>query len=96
MNDREPDLEPVPEPARQRSRRRLRPHRRRKNPALCPATKKIRYKDHHDATLALESIHLSASWATIHDQDTCRKETRAYACPDCDGWHLTSHPDSTA
>lgn len=45
---------------------------------------KIRYRDEIAAKLAL---------ATIKNQDKAgrpKTERRAYRCPDCGGWHLTS------
>lgn len=48
----------------------------------CP-TGKLRYRD-----------NIAAQWAlaTINDTDPRRREQRAYACPRCRGWHLTSKP----
>jgi len=45
---------------------------------------KVRYRDEIAAKLAL---------ATIQNQDKASRpkaERRAYFCPDCRGWHLTS------
>ena len=47
---------------------------------------KIRYRDEIAAALAL---------ATVRHQDGPRRpklEQRAYRCPACGGWHLTSKP----
>ncbi len=47
----------------------------------CPSGKR-RYRDRIGAQLAL---------AVIRRRDSRqRRETRAYPCPDCRGWHLTS------
>lgn len=47
-------------------------------------TGKTRYKDEIAAKLALATIRQKA--ATVHE------EQRAYRCPFCRGWHLTSKP----
>lgn len=48
----------------------------------CP-TGKLRYRDRVAALLAL---------GRIDDIDPRRGEKRAYRCPRCRGWHLTSRP----
>lgn len=45
----------------------------------CPS-KKRRYRDHLAAKLALAMMRGGEK----------RRERRAYRCPDCAGWHLTS------
>jgi len=45
--------------------------------------KKVRYRDRIAATLALAKAGRS--------EKPKRQECRAYRCPDCKGWHLTSH-----
>ncbi|WP_459545177.1 hypothetical protein [Nocardia sp. X0981] len=47
----------------------------------CAATGKIRYFDPETAELVLAGID--------HDNPR-RREQRAYRCPECAGWHLTS------
>lgn len=47
----------------------------------CAATGKIRYFDAETAELVLAGID--------HDNPR-RREQRAYRCPECAGWHLTS------
>lgn len=51
----------------------------------CP-TGKFRYRDRIAAQLAL---------ATIDTTGPKRRETRAYPCPACRGWHLTSQEQRT-
>lgn len=52
----------------------------------CKTTGKIRYPSEEAAQDTLSSI-----WAQPHPGR--RLECRAYLCPDCDGYHLTSKPD---
>jgi hypothetical protein len=50
---------------------------------------KRRYRDRIAALLAL---------ASVQRKDGSRRpktEQRAYRCPDCHGWHLTSRPDTS-
>ncbi|MEV4257264.1 hypothetical protein AB0J52_29255 [Spirillospora sp. NPDC049652] len=55
-------------------------------PTRCP-TGKVRFRDRIAATLALATIQHQGR------QDRDKAETRAYRCPTCAGWHLTSqHP----
>ncbi len=63
-------------------------HRRGCQVAACP-TGKVRYPDEERARDALASTLL----ARVLRDDQRRRETRAYACRDCRGWHLTSTPD---
>lgn len=55
--------------------------------------RKRRYRDHAHAVKALRN---SARARYLSDVDelraTRRRETRAYECDDCGGWHLTSQP----
>ncbi|TFI30103.1 hypothetical protein E4P36_04965 [Streptomyces sp. 4R-3d] len=54
--------------------------------AACPSGKR-RYRDRVGAQLAL---------AVIRRRGTARRrETRAYRCPACRGWHLTSQQQRT-
>jgi hypothetical protein len=57
---------------------------------VCLVTGKIRYRDGHDADLALRSLRRRRSRIEAvggsHRIRVCRK----YECPACDGWHLTS------
>ncbi|MFC5181372.1 hypothetical protein [Actinomadura harenae] len=57
-----------------------------RNPGRCP-TGKVRFRDRIAATLALATIQRQGR------QDRDKAEARAYRCPACSGWHLTSqHP----
>lgn len=49
----------------------------------CP-TGKIRYRDRVAALMALASTHRKDG------SSRPKLERRAYRCPDCHGWHLTS------
>ncbi len=53
--------------------------------ARCPVTGKARYRSESRADEVLGSI-----WATPHPGR--RLERRAYQCPYCGSWHLTSKP----
>lgn len=55
----------------------------------CGSGKK-RFRDHKEATRALHRSQLRQQWSSIEDQFTRRRETRAYECYTCNGWHLTS------
>lgn len=46
---------------------------------------KVRYRDRIAALLALASAQSKAS------SGRPKHERRAYYCPKCKGWHLTSH-----
>lgn len=52
----------------------------------CGQTGKARYRDRIAALLALTSID---------NADPNRRERRAYKCPLCRGWHLTSQKQRT-
>jgi hypothetical protein len=70
-------------------------HRRRKH--LCSTSGKIRYRDGHDAMLALERLRRKRAQAEIDGAAHRIRVQRKYWCPSCDGWHLTSQPrDRTA
>lgn len=49
---------------------------------------KTRYRNEIDAKIALSNAAYSASQRS----DEKRKEVRAYHCPKCKGYHLTSEP----
>lgn len=65
---------------------------RRGGHATCAAAGKIRYRDGHDAALALKRLRRQRAKAeqvgAEHQIRVCRK----YPCADCGGWHLTSQP----
>lgn len=52
---------------------------------------KVRYPDKLGAKIALASTQ--ASEAQHRKQVSRRAEVRAYRCPDCKGWHLTSRKE---
>lgn len=54
----------------------------------CP---KVRYRDELAAKIALASTAAQAN----RRSDEKRQERRAYRCPRCKGWHLTSQPPRT-
>lgn len=60
--------------------------------AVCAVTGKVRYRDGHDAALALKRARRLRAKAELagaaHQIWVCRK----YACASCGGWHLTSQP----
>lgn len=49
-----------------------------------PKCQKVRYRDRIAALLAM------ASWQHKDGSRRTNTEARAYRCPDCGGWHLTS------
>lgn len=65
----------------------------KKKPHSCPKTGKVRFRDQHQATQALERIHKNKSRAESKGVETKRREQRSYYCASCEGWHLTSQPD---
>lgn len=56
----------------------------RKRASGC-VTGKVRYRDHDEATRSLHTI-------TVRSSRT-KKAVRAYQCPMCRGWHLTSQAE---
>ncbi|MFM7677237.1 MAG: hypothetical protein ACKO83_00155 [Roseiflexaceae bacterium] len=60
--------------------------------ALCSHSLKQRYRSLHDAKLVLGQIRRQHSKALRMGFPTRRLESRAYKCPHCSGWHLTSKP----
>ncbi len=59
---------------------------------LCPTSGKIRYRDGHDAMLALERLRRARAKAEIAGATHRIRMQRRYWCSSCDGWHLTSRP----
>ena len=51
---------------------------------------KPRYRDHNEAIAALHSTKLAAVRAVELTGSTTRRECRAYHCPNCSGFHLSS------
>lgn len=63
---------------------------RRAGRPVCPATGKIRYRDGHDAGLALVSLRRRRSRIESSGGEHRIRVQRKYECPSCGGWHLTS------
>lgn len=77
--------------ARHAPRRRNRPHR--KASTRCAETRKRRFRDHHEACDALHAAQNTRRAVQFEEPGTVttrRRETRAYPCSRCRGWHLTS------
>lgn len=49
---------------------------------------KRRYRDKREAERSMHGIAAGRGRARLKDADPCR----AYECPNCHGWHLTSRP----
>ena len=60
--------------------------------AVCLVTGKIRYRDGHDADLALRSLRKRRSRIECAGGEHSIRVCRKYECPSCGGWHLTSQP----
>mgnify|MGYP000886312270 CR=1 len=56
----------------------------------CPASRKARFRDKREATLAIHSAVTARRYADELGIHTARQERRAYRCESCKGWHLTS------
>ena len=74
-----------PEPVRPARRRRT---RRAQDIPTCVSSGKRRYRDKKSA---LQVLRTAVATAALNP-DSRRREQRAYKCPDCRGWHLTSRP----
>jgi hypothetical protein len=61
-----------------------------KGKTICLATGKTRYRDGHQAALALRSQQRRRSAAELVGATHRIGVQRKYACPSCGGWHLTS------
>ncbi len=59
-------------------------------PTTCGDCGKLRYRDRHQATDALNAARRQRSSDLIYSGRTTRREVRAYKCEACRGWHLTS------
>lgn len=55
-------------------------------------TGKLRYRDRTQAQDALTAAKHRGATARRFGETTTRDECRAYSCPLCSGWHLTSQP----
>lgn len=56
---------------------------------------KLRYRDRTQAQDALTVAKHRGVTARGYGEATSRNERRAYCCPICSGWHLTSQPGHT-
>jgi len=54
----------------------------------CPASGKIAYVTEERVMKAIEGAWVSGRWENHHGQ----MASRAYLCPDCGWWHMTSKP----
>ena len=61
--------------------------RRQGHLGTCPVSKKVRFRDHREA---VQALHSAARAREFSCGESRRAECRAYACPACRGWHLTS------
>jgi hypothetical protein len=62
---------------------------------ICPISGKARYRGRRDIKLALRRADWDRSRAAVNDVGCNRREVRGYQCPDCNGWHLTSQPETS-
>ena len=61
-----------------------------KGKTICLATGKTRYRDGHQAALALRSLQRRRSAAELVGAAHRIRVKRKYPCVSCGGWHLTS------
>lgn len=57
---------------------------------LCPETGKVRLRDTHQATHALQGARRVASLELFQSGHSNRREASFYKCASCNGYHLTS------
>lgn len=62
---------------------------------ICPISGKARYRGRRDIKLALRRAEWDRSRAAVNEVGCNRREVRGYQCPDCNGWHLTSQPETS-
>lgn len=62
---------------------------------ICPTSGKARYRGRRDIKLALRHADRDRARAAVNEVGCNRREVRGYHCPDCNGWHLTSQPESS-
>ena len=66
------------------------------NLASCPMSGKIRYRDHREATSALQRLITQARLADELGGSHTIAVKRQYRCTACEGWHLTSWETPTS
>ena len=66
--------------------------RRRGGAPVCAVSGKIRYRDGHQAALALKGLRRRAARADLDGARHSIRVRRKYLCGSCGGWHLTSQP----
>ena len=69
---------------------------RKQGRPVCFRTGKIRYRDAHDAALALRSLARKRSRANLDGGSHNINVKRKYECPTCGGWHLTGWVDAAS
>lgn len=62
---------------------------------ICTITGKVRFRELKDIKIALRRADRDRSRARANQVACSRHEIRAYDCPDCGGWHLTSQSART-
>ena len=68
----------------------------RRNLTRCPEGGKRRFRDQAEAVDALHSAVAARRAAILDGLASTRGECRAYLCPSCRGWHLTSRATSAS
>jgi hypothetical protein len=68
------------------------PGRNNRKMHYCAVSGKIRYRDGHDAMLALERLRRQRAKAEKVGATHRIHVVRKYRCDACGGWHLTSQP----
>lgn len=81
-NRRDDQRRPGPAPRR----------RHRRSWPACAATGKRRYRTRKDAKAELERAWHSRARAVLDGRTSSLRVVRAYNCPSCGGWHVTSMP----
>lgn len=58
----------------------------------CSVSGKVRFRDKREALDALHQAVAERRRMVEDGKPSRRRECRVYACPSCNGWHLTSQP----
>jgi hypothetical protein len=66
------------------------------NLATCAVSRKVRYRDHREATRALQRLTTQAMLADELGGAHTIAVKRQYRCTTCNGWHLTSWESPTS